>query len=158
MDGSVWVKFSTTCVSQTVKVPGCPEATDNGCSMSQGFYFSKPNVVWPTATVTIGGTTATKAQGQLLQDTYPGGSNVYTAAFYQASAIELSKAAKVYDPLSLRNVNTQVDEIKYLLSGIDLVTSVPAQGTDVAKETMLRQLAGEIGNWIDDNHCVTSTK
>ncbi|WP_426060603.1 hypothetical protein [Hymenobacter sp. B1770] len=43
-DGKAWVKFSTNCTTQNVQVPGCPEATDNGCSMSQGFYFAKPNV------------------------------------------------------------------------------------------------------------------
>ncbi|WP_426060602.1 hypothetical protein [Hymenobacter sp. B1770] len=90
-----------------------------------------------------------------MWDAHPGGSNIYTAAFYQASAIELSMAAKTYDPLSIGNVNTQVAEIKNLLTGIDLLERVPTEGSNAAKEAALRQLASEIGNWIDDNHCVT---
>ncbi|MFM6976966.1 MAG: hypothetical protein ACKOW2_09000 [Sphingobacteriaceae bacterium] len=125
---------------------GCPiPVVDNSCSLSQGYYFAKPDLVW-ASTVTVGGYTYTQAEGKAIWNTSnKGGIKDSKAGFTQVTAIKLSSAT--ISPSA--SVWVDVAIVENYLSGLGKLspTNLPT-GNLAAKEA-----AGRIGNWIDTHHC-----
>ena len=123
------------------------------CSFSQGYWFAKPNVVWP-GNLSIGNQTYTKAEGQALWDAAKGNnSSPLAKAFFQAAAVRLSGTSLTCshtlkeDILCIESVLCKLPEITVSnLSALSLNIS----SSDAGK---LQQAAGRIGEWIDANHC-----
>jgi hypothetical protein len=125
---------------------GCPIVTpDEGCSLSQGYYFAKPGLVWGT-TVTIGGYTYTQAEGVAIWNTSnKGGIKDAKAGFLQVAAIKLS--GSTVSPSA--SVWADVAIVEAYLSGLGKLSpgNLPT-GNAAAKSA-----AGRIGDWIDLHHC-----
>jgi hypothetical protein len=117
---------------------GCPETDEEGCSMSQGFYFASKNSasVWEAngGSVTVGTITLTEDAARELFKVTKRTNGM--RAFFQAAAIKLS-GSSVTSPTVLGYVAT-IDASLTNLSSTD---------------KNLGNLAGAIGNWIDSNHC-----
>lgn len=124
---------------------GCPIIEETSCSLSQGYYFAKPDLVW-AGTVTIGGHTYTQAEGQAIWNTSnKGGIKDSKAGFLQVAAIKLSgssvsASASVWADVAIVE--------SYLASLGKLSPSNLPTGDAAAKAA-----AGRIGDWIDLNHC-----
>ncbi len=124
---------------------GCPPVVVNSCSMSQGYYFAKPNLVWET-TVKVGGKIYTQEEGKAIwKASNRGGIPDSKAGFTQVVAIKLSSAT-VHPSAS---VWADVAIVEAYLSTLNKLspTYLPT-GNTAAKAA-----AGRIGDWIDANHC-----
>lgn len=123
--------------------------TEVVCSLSQGYWFAKPQAVWPNGTVTLGGKTYTQAEGKAIWNTTNrGGLLNAKAAFTQAAAIKLSKVK----PSAAVWADVQIIE-NYLATIAKLnPASLPAN-TKTGPNAAAGAAAGRIGNWINSNHC-----
>lgn len=123
--------------------------TEVVCSLSQGYWFAKPQAVWTTGTVTIGGKTYFQAEGKAIWNaSNKGGLLNAKAAFTQAAAIKLSKVA----PSASVWADVQIIE-SYLASIPKLTaTNIPAN-SKTGPNAAAGAAAGRIGAWIDANHC-----
>ena len=114
------------------------------CSLSMGYWFAKPQAVWPNGTVTIGGHTYTQAEGKAIwNSTNKGGMPGSKLAFQQIAAIKLSGVSLDASVWTLVN---QADA--------KLATYAKLSPTYLPKDSELGQLGGAIGSWIDANHCL----
>lgn len=146
----------------------CEEPSE-GCSFSQGYWFAKPNVVWPgDETVTIGGHTYTKAEGRAIFDARTDNGQFGTAdakrAFLQLATIYLSMQNGNLSgvPAALQ---TQAATIETYLSSVGKLTVTTVNRPNgnsylqlkslpkTPQSTAAGQAAGAIGDWIDANHC-----
>jgi hypothetical protein len=126
---------------------GCPpEPCVEGCSFSQGYYFAKPDYVWP-GNVTIGGHVYTQAEGKAIwKSSNSGGISDAKKAFLQVAAIKLSgssvgKCASVW-----KEVKTAEDWLKTL-------PKLTPENIKNYSNKSVGEAAGRIGKWIDANHC-----
>lgn len=123
-----------------------PEPCKEGCSFSQGYYFAKPNYVWP-GNVSIGGHVYTQAEGKAIwNSSNSGGKSDAKKAFFQIAAIKLSgssvgKCAKVWD-----YINTAENWLKTL-------PKLTPENVKNYNNKSAGEAAGKIGDWIDKNHC-----
>ncbi len=140
--GSVTISFITSLCGGTV---------NPACSLSQGYWFAKPQAVWGNGgTVTLGGKVYTQAEGKAIWNTSnKGGLLNAKAAFTQASAIKLSNVA------ASASVWADVAIIDAYFASIPKIsaTSIPKNSTANAAAGAA---AGRIGQWIDANHCSES--
>lgn len=122
---------------------------EEACSLSQGYWFAKPQVVW-AGNVTIGGKSYTQAEGKAIWNTAnKGGMLNAKAAFLQVSAIKLSNVP------STASVWADVAICEAYFSSIPKLnpSSLPANSKTGANAAA-GAAAGRIGNWIDNNHCL----
>ena len=131
--------------------PICGGDEVSNCSLSQGYWFAKPNAVWPVGGLTIGGKTYTRAEGVAIWNTSnsKGLLNV-KAAFHQASAILLSGAS--VSPTATVWADVQI--IENYLSTLNKLTptNLPSNSRTGANANA-GAAAGRIGQWIQANHC-----
>ncbi len=124
---------------------GCPIVEENSCSLSQGYYFAKPNLVW-AGTVTIGGYTYTQAEGQAIWNTSNrGGIKDAKKGFLQVAAIKLSGSS--VGPSA--SVWADVTIVENYLAGLGKLSPINLPTGNAAAKAA----AGRIGEWIDNNHC-----
>ncbi|XWW46490.1 carboxypeptidase regulatory-like domain-containing protein [Fibrella sp. USSR17] len=121
----------------------------NGCSMSQGFYFAKPNSPWTT--VTLGGYTYTYNEARAIwSSSNAKGINDTKKAFLQAATIALS-AGTISPTASVwtdyNTINTYLTNLGKKITAGDLGPT----GSSASKKAATA--AGNIGKWIQANHC-----
>jgi hypothetical protein len=118
------------------------------CSLSQGYWFAKPQSVWGTSgTVNLGGKIYNKAEGVAIwTSSNKGGLLNAKAAFTQAAAIKLSGVA------ASASVWADVAIIDGYLATVAKLspTSLPK---DNSMNAAAGAAAGRIGSWIDSHHC-----
>jgi hypothetical protein len=105
------------------------------CAYSQGYWFAKPDVVWPYDVV-VGGWTFTKEQGKKLF--WPANTNT-KRAFTQYAAIYLS--------------GTTVSLFPELQANMMLIEDYFANDYPALASKLVNRAAGFIGDWIDQNQC-----
>lgn|GEM_PF-613468 len=126
---------------------GCEEPCVEGCSFSQGYYFAKPNFVWPSS-VTVGGYVYSQAEGKAIWDAVNrGGIADAKKAFLQVAAIKLSGASVGKCATVWADVEIIEDWMKSLNTKL-----TPANIRNFSNPAAA-QAAGRIGEWIDKNHC-----
>jgi hypothetical protein len=134
----------------TFKFPafGCERTVvDEGCSMSQGFWFSSKNAVWPSAGVTVGGKSYTKAEGLAIwNSSNKGGIADAKQGFLQVSAIKLSGNTVLPAATVLADV-TIVENWLVTLPKLT-TTNIKNYSNKDASDA-----AGRIGIWINAHHC-----
>lgn len=143
---------------------GCKaEGPLEGCAFSQGYWFSKPGVVWPdlngadAGVITIGGKFYTEAEGRAIWNTSnAGGISDAKKGFCQVAAILLSDD----DVFPTATVWPNVTIVQNWLSTKPKLSATGAGGTlKVQPKTAANTnaaagaAAGSIGNWINANHC-----
>jgi hypothetical protein len=120
------------------------------CSLSQGYWFAKPQAVWPNnGTVTIGGKVYTQAEGKAIwNSTNKGGILNAKKAFTQAAAIKLSNV------LPSASVWADVAIIDAYFASIPKISasSIPPN-SKTGLNAQAGAAAGRIGDWINANHC-----
>jgi hypothetical protein len=140
-------KAGTACCQKAIEGVVCSEQIPI-CALSQGYFFSKPGVLWcGDGSVEFGSYSVNQADGRAL---WPAESNVMKKAFFQASTLQLNQCMN-----NLLSPDLQ-DEYNYLsdvlahssYAGIAAGT-VPAgySSADIAAA------AGAIGTWISEHHC-----
>jgi len=125
--------------SNNTAVSGTDEATvvyvgDGQCSFSQGYWFSKPGVVWPFD-VTVGGLTFTQEQAEAF---WPAGTTV-DKAFTQYATITLSEV--------------DLGAFPELAAAMAVIDDYFASTYPNSPNQQVQQAAGFIGDWVDANHC-----
>jgi hypothetical protein len=169
---STWVKFGKNCTDATITGPGCLTSSTAACSLSQGYWFSKPQVDWLGSAanpVIVGGSSYSQAEGKLIWKTGSVGkpnfqSNNARKAFLQVATLKLSMAANklVFADAPQSLINDMVIAENYLASIPKLVvtfdnvtkattTNFPINSDGANKEA--GDAAGRIGSWISANHC-----
>ncbi|MBP6687191.1 MAG: hypothetical protein KA160_04965 [Lacibacter sp.] len=130
-----------------------PEGPLEGCSFSQGYWFAKPNLVWPdvngadAGNVTIGGHFYTQAEGKAIWNTSNAGGIADTKkAFLQVAAIKLSAD----NVLVTATVWADVLIVENWLSTLPKLTPANLKNW---KNKDVAAAAGRIGDWITLNHC-----
>ena len=137
-------------------VPPPPPPDTEGCSLSQGYWFAKPNLVW-TSNVTVGGHSYTQAEGKAIWNTSnAGGISDAKKAFTQVAAIKLSGSTV----LPTATVWQYVTIAEAWLATLPKLSADGAAGTlKVQPKTSANTNAaagsagGSIGRWIDLHHC-----
>jgi hypothetical protein len=104
------------------------------CALSMGYWFAKPEVIWPYD-VEIGGLTFTQAQGQAF---WPPAGNT-NHAFAQFAAIYLS--------------GTSLDEFPELAEKMQIIEDYFAGVYPDPAGATVAGASGVIGDWITANHC-----
>lgn len=122
--------------------------TEVVCSLSQGYWFAKPNAVWP-GSVVLGGKTYTQSEGKAIWNTSNSkGLLNAKAAFTQASAIKLSNVSP--------NASVWAD-VQIIENYFNTIAKLnPASLPPNAKTGLNAQAgaaAGRLGTWIQNNHC-----
>ena len=137
--GSVTISFITSL---------CGGAVNPVCSLSQGYWFAKPQSTWG-AGVTFGAFTYSKADGVAIwNSSNKGGLPNAKAAFTQASAIKLSNVAAtaaVWADVAI------IDAYFATLPTKMTASNIPKNN---AANAAAGAAAGRIGQWIDANHCL----
>ena len=130
-----------------------PEGPLEGCSFSQGYWFAKPNLVWPDVNgaddgnVTIGGHHYTQAEGKAIWNSSNAGGIADTKkAFLQVAAIKLSAD----NVLPTASVWADVQLVEDWLSSLPKLTLSNLKNW---KNKDVAAAAGRIGNWITLYHC-----
>ena len=129
---------------------GCPEPEGEGCSFSQGYWFAKPNVVWP-GTVTVGGHTYTQAEGMaIFASSNAGGIGTAKKVFLQVATIKLSGAsvlggATVWPYVTIGN--------NWLSTLPKLTPSNVKNFNNTAGAAEAKAAADAISTWIEGHHC-----
>jgi hypothetical protein len=118
------------------------------CSLSQGYWFAKPQTIWPNnGTVTLGESVYTQAEGKAIWNTSnKGGMLNAKLAFTQATAIKLSgvdASASVWADVAI--IDAYFASIGKISAG-----SIPKNSSANAAAGAA---AGRIGDWISQNHC-----
>ncbi|NCU02489.1 MAG: hypothetical protein GXC73_00755 [Chitinophagaceae bacterium] len=123
-----------------------PEAPNEGCSFSQGYWFAKPNLVW-AGPVTVGGHVYTQAEGKAIWNTSNAGGIPDTKkAFLQVAAIKLSGD----NVLAGASVWADVKIVEDWLSTLPKLTTANLKSW---KNKAAADAGGRIGTWIDTHHC-----
>jgi len=118
---------------------------EEGCSMSQGFWFAKPQSVW--SSVTVGGYSYTHTESLAIWNTSnAGGIADAKKGFLQVAAIKLSGSTV----LSTDSVWDDVAIVEAWLSPLAKLTTL---NLNDFSNSNAAQAAGRIGNWIDAHHC-----
>ena len=125
-----------------------PEGPLEGCSFSQGYWFAKPNLVWPApGTVTVGGHVYTQAEGKAIWNTSNAGGIADTKkAFLQVAAIKLSGD----NVLPTASVWADVQIVEDWLNSLPKLTTTNLKNW---KNKDAAAAAGRIGDWITLYHC-----
>ncbi|MDX9942854.1 MAG: T9SS type A sorting domain-containing protein [Bacteroidales bacterium] len=105
------------------------------CSFSQGYWFAKPQAVWPYDVV-VGGLSFSQAEGQQF---WPPNSPT-KRAFTQYATIYLSG-------VTLSEFSELQEAVMVIDNYFAKVYPAPANG-------QVNKAAGFIGDWVDKNHCV----
>jgi hypothetical protein len=148
-----------------------PPPPGDGCSFSQGYWFAKPNVVWPgceeatdiekCGSVTIGGITYTREEARAIFRSKNAKTGATTAkkAFLQASTIQLSmdSGKDITDGnilTALATINTYFECIgqKALPTTINSNNFNKASCGGVTK-AQLAAAAATLDAYIQANHC-----
>jgi hypothetical protein len=150
---TAWFKSgaNTGCCSKTVEGVGCKQ---NFCSYSQGFFFAKPDEVWP-GSLQLGGFWYTQTEGNAIWNfSNAGGIRDSKKAFTQAAAIKLSQMQ--FGSSVPQSVLDDVAIIETYLSGLGQKLSGSAPvflPTGTAGSSAAAAAAGRIGDWINEHHC-----
>ena len=130
-------------VEFSVIAEDCDEE-EEGCSLSQGYWFAKPEVIWPFDVV-IGGESYTQAEGLAIwNSSNKGGIKDAKKGFLQVAAIKLSG--------TVLDTDTVWDDVKIVEDWLKDIEKVTAETSD--KNKAAKKAAGRIGDWIDANHCI----
>ncbi len=141
---------NTGCCSKEVDGVGCPVLED--CSLSQGYYFAKPEVVWPFAVV-LDGESYTKTDGDAIWNySNKGGINDSKKAFTQYAAINLSQVDLSTDLLLAADMKIIEDYFATLTKKLSPTAPV-YMPTGTAASILAAGAAGRIGDWINAHHC-----
>ena len=124
------------------------------CAYSQGYWFSNPNpnLSW-CQNVKFGSLDVNKQQGTSL---WPPQNNLVKRAFFQGSALQLSKTCVNGGnpiPNSIINDYNRVNDFLSALTFTNLQTGTYPAGTDTVG---VRDATGNIGRWICNNHCTSN--
>ena len=117
-----------------------------GCSMSQGYWFSKPTTPWPELGITIGNYTYTKAQGLAIWNTSNfGGIKDSKKGFQQVATILLSGQ-------SVHPTATIWADVQLIINWLNTLgklspTNLPTGNAAVSAA------AGRIGTWVNSHEC-----
>lgn len=131
----------------TTAVIECP--VTQGCSLSQGYWFSKPGVVWGR-NVLIGAFSYNRTDGLAIWNSpNKGGIKDAKKAFLQVATIQLSSSTISAGANVWPNYWTAYN----YLAGLPLKLSPSYLPTGTPQSQAAAQAAGEIGNWIAENHC-----
>jgi len=124
------------------------------CSLSQGYWFAKPKVNW-NPKLELGGYEYSKSDGSSIwKAPNKGGIPTAKQAFTQYAAIMLSaeKYGTIGDIPS--EVQDALDVIEAYFDGKPKLTSSNYNKTNIfPNNAAVKQAAGFIGDWIDENHC-----
>lgn len=128
--------------------------TQQFCAFSQGYWFAKPNVVWPDVNggnygqVTIGGFDYTQNEGKTIWNTSnKGGIKTVKKAFLQVAAIKLSGGTSNNLPASVWA------DIQLIESWLNQFGKLNLNNFPSIKDQAVFSAAGRLGDWIDQNHC-----
>lgn len=129
---------------------GCPVPEDEGCSFSQGYWFAKPNLVWP-GNVTIGGHSYTQAEGVAIwNSSNAGGIGTAKKVFLQVAAIKLSGS----NVSVTATVWAQVLIAENWLATLPKLTPANVKSFNAtAGAAAAKAAADAISAWITENHC-----
>jgi hypothetical protein len=118
------------------------------CSLSQGYWFAKPQTIWPNnGTLTLGGKVYTQAEGKAIWNTSnKGGMLNAKQAFTQAAAIKLSGVVATASVWA----DVQIIENYFATMPKISATLIPKNNS---LNTEAGAAAGRIGTWINANHC-----
>jgi hypothetical protein len=129
---------------------GCPVVEDEGCSFSQGYWFAKPDLVWP-GNVTIGGYSYTQAEGVAIwNSSNAGGIGTAKKVFLQVAAIKLSGSSVSISA----TVWAQVQIAENWLATLPKLTPANVKSfNNAAGAAAAKTAADAISSWITENHC-----
>jgi hypothetical protein len=143
----VVIKAGNACCTKNIEGVVCSEQIPV-CALSQGYFFSKPGVIWcGSGSVTFGSYSVTQAQGTAL---WPAQSNVMKKAFFQAATLQLNQCMGNLLSPDLEDEYEFLSEVLAAssLAGITAGT-IPGGYNSGDIETA----AGAIGTWISEHHC-----
>lgn len=131
---------------------GCEIVEEVSYSYSQGFWFAKPQTVWPgDGTITLGNKVYTQAEGKAIWDSSnKKGLADSKAAFTQAAAIKLSAGLGLVKPSASVWADVAIVDA-YLATLNKLTPTYLPTGNAAAKAA-----AGRISTWIQANHVDTT--
>jgi hypothetical protein len=142
----------TGCGSFTFTGLGCETIESEGYSYSQGFWFAKPQTIWPgNGTLVLGNKVYTQAEGKAIWDaSNKKGLADSKAAFTQAAAIKLSAGLDLVSASATVWADVAIVE-NYLATLNKLTPSYLPTGNADAKAA-----AGRISAWITAHHVDTT--
>lgn len=122
------------------------DPSQQGCSLSQGYWFASPVAVWPSSGVNVGGHNYTEAEAKAIWNTSnKRGLPDSKKAFTQLTAIYLSTSTIT----STATVWSSVATAEAYLSSLGKLSPSYLPTGNLSASTS----AGNIGNWINSNHC-----
>jgi hypothetical protein len=148
-DASEWASAFYYCRQQCDPAPA-PPAQPSWCAFGQGYWFAKPGVDWCQDHVQFGNLTVAKDAARAL---WPAQNNVAKKAFFQASALQLSRICNNNNnplPADIAGDYTTLFNFLSQLSYADVESGTVPQGTDLQA---IQTAAGNIGSWICRNNC-----
>jgi hypothetical protein len=123
------------------------------CALSQGYWFNNPPVIW-CQNIKFGTLEINKQDGEAL---WPAQNNWIRRAFFQASALQLSMNCINSGNSIPASIATDYNKLGNFLSSLtytDIQNGTLPSGLDT---TGIRTGTGNIGRWICNNHCASTT-
>jgi hypothetical protein len=157
---------NTRYFSYTIKDCETPEEPGEHCLFTQGYWFAKPNVIWPSETVTIGGENYTKAEARAIFF----GPNIKTGktdakqAFLQAAALQLNLNGDPGLEAHLAGITNTSDPCYKVLEALATINTyfsgkpkaTPTTINNYAyypKDSAIREAAEKISSCLNSDHC-----
>jgi hypothetical protein len=141
------IKAGNACCTKNIEGVVCGEQIPV-CAWSQGYFFSKPGVIWcGDKSVEFGSLIVNQEDGTAL---WPAQGNVMKKAFFQAATLQLNQCMGNLLSPDLEDEYEFLSEVLAAssLAGITAGT-VPVGYNSGDIETA----AGAIGTWISEHHC-----
>ncbi len=152
MNGLAYYKSgnNTGCGTECFPGFGCPVVVAEGCSYSQGYWFSKPGLAWPY-NASVGCQTYTQAEGvAIFKSSNAGGIGTAKKVFQQVAAIKLSGSSV----LNTATVWPYIQTAEAWLCTLPKLTTANVKNFNTTTGAAAASIAADsISSWIGRNHC-----
>jgi hypothetical protein len=145
---AVAIKAGNDCCTKNIEGVVCDEQIPT-CAWSQGYFFSKPGVIWcGSGSVTFGAyPPVTQQQGTEL---WPAQGSVMKKAFFQAATLQLNQCMGNLISPDLQDEYTFLSDLLAASSLAGITAGTIPAGYNSAD---IEAAAQAIGTWIAEHHC-----
>jgi hypothetical protein len=142
----VVIKAGNACCTKNIEGVVCGEQIPV-CAWSQGYFFSKPGVIWCDEVVKFGSYEVSQVTGTSW---WPAQSNVMKKAFFQAATLQLNQCMDNLLSPDLEDEYEFLSEVLAASSPAGITAGTIPNGYNSAD---IETAAGTIGTWIAEHHC-----
>ncbi|MBD0349848.1 MAG: hypothetical protein ICV65_01710 [Flavisolibacter sp.] len=123
------------------------------CAYSQGYWFAKPNSTW-CQSVQFGALTVSRSQGR---GWWPAKNNFIKKAFFQASALQLSRNCVTQNTALPSEIQTAYNYLSDMLAAAGINGITTGKVAIGYNESTIKSYTDRLSSYIESHHCGDDT-